>query len=242
MPPSPTDTSIHVTLKEFVESLLEAQDKVTDAKFKASKEALDLQAKEYERRLEDLNHEHQRNIERNADYIGKEKFEAFEKEFRQYKESNDKALVGKERFEAFIREFQQYKTTNDKAVEEKAKYIADAVDQKATSALTTVNVKADAVKKEFDEYKVTQATAAALAAGAKQGMGKISGVAIAAVGVIASLLWATSLVVNIYMATHTTLPQSNDNSELARLRQQQTQILEKFIPHTATPSPESSKN
>lgn len=159
--------ALHAALKELLLNKLDEKDK-----------ALKLQAEEYSRRLSDLNHEHTKNIERNAEFVGKEKFESFEREFRQYKD------------------------TNDKAVAEKAKSIADAVEQKATAATNAVDSKAIALKNEFDQYKMTQATAMNLAAGSKQGMSRIGAIAIGAISVIATVLWGASMALNIYMSMH----------------------------------------
>jgi hypothetical protein len=201
---------IQVSLKKFVESKIDALKELIAEQLKGRDSALSLQAKEYERRLEDLNHEHTRDRERKADYVGLEKFDSFKSEFLQYKESNDKA------------------------VDAKAKSLADQVDQKATAAITLVNGKAEALAKEFLEYKSSQATAVALAAGkssvtdpelthfmaemrtlqkdkvvfdaSAQGssrkMSAVKAAAISAVGVGASLIWVISLAINIYMALH----------------------------------------
>jgi hypothetical protein len=169
---------VHVSLKEFVEQKIAALKELLKTEIQGRDRALKLQATDYLRRLEELNHAHEANIARNAEFVGREKFEAFEREYRQYKEANDRA------------------------VESKAKAIAEAVEQKADAANKAVDTKAVALKTEFDEYKSTQATAVALAAGAKQGVGKLGALGIALVGVIASLIWAASLAVNIYMALH----------------------------------------
>jgi hypothetical protein len=198
------NSCIHVSLKKFVESKIQALVELFNEKLKGRDAALALQAKEYERRLADLNNEYLRNNQRNAEFVSLEKFDSLLADFIKYREANDKLIVGKEKFENFEREFRQYKETNDKAVEAKAKSIAEAVEQKAAAATQAVDTKATAVKKEFDEYKTTQATAVALAAGSKAGVGRLGSVAIAVVGVVASLLWAASLAVNIYLATHAT--------------------------------------
>ncbi len=201
---------IQVSLKKFVESKIAGLKELFAEQLKGRDGALSLQAKEYERRLEDLNHEHTRDRERKADYVGLEKFDSFKAEFLQYKESNDKA------------------------VDAKAKSLADQVDQKATAAITLVNGKAESLAKEFADYKTSQATAVALAAGkssitdpeltrfmaemrtlqkdkvvfdaSAQGssrkMSAVKAAAISAVGVGASLIWAISLAINIYMALH----------------------------------------
>lgn len=167
MPDHTSDTCVHVALKEFVESKLEAQKELFRSELKGRDDALKLQAEEYKRRLDDLNHAHERSQERNSEFIRLDKFDALEREFRMYKESNDKA------------------------VDNKAKAAADAVDSKAT-----------ALKREFDEYKATQATATNLAAGAKQGLSKMGALGITIVGVIASVLWAISTGINIYITMH----------------------------------------
>lgn len=50
---------------------------VLRAELEASQEARVLQAKEYERRLQELNHAHQIQTERNAQYISREAFELY---------------------------------------------------------------------------------------------------------------------------------------------------------------------
>jgi hypothetical protein len=73
------------TLKEYFEHLLKVR-------ANGIEKALKLQAKEYERRLNQLNHAHEQNIERNAEFVSEEKFVGFVREFREYKETTDKAL------------------------------------------------------------------------------------------------------------------------------------------------------
>ena len=63
-----------------------------EARLKDLRRALKLQAAEYERRLNQLNHAHEQNIERNAEFVSEEKFNGFVREFREYKETTDKAL------------------------------------------------------------------------------------------------------------------------------------------------------
>jgi hypothetical protein len=243
---SPENSRIYVTLKEFIESMLTAQDKLLDEKLRGRDGALSLQAKEYERRLEDLNHEHQKNQDRNRDFVGTEKFESFEREFRQYKESNDKA------------------------VEAKAKSLSDQVDQKATAAIALVEGKAGAIAKEFSDYKTSQATAVALAAGknsvadpqltafikemksfreaqlntlqqntgATNKMSTVKATLYGAVGIVASGLWALSLAVGIYFAFKAAKPKASDDPELTRLRTQQTEMIDKFLHDKPAPTPE----
>ncbi len=165
MPNSADNTGINVSLKKFVESKIASLKELLNEKLKGRDDALKLQADEYERRLEDLNHEYQRNKDRNAEFPSAEKFDSLQTEFLKYKESNDKIIVVREKFESFEREFRQYKESNDRAVDAKAKAIADQVEQKAIAATNAVDQKATALAKEFVEYKTSQATAVALAAG-----------------------------------------------------------------------------
>jgi len=195
----PDNSCVHVPLKEFVETKIVGLKDLIFEKLDGRDDALKLQAKEYERRLEDLNHAHGLAQERNAEYVTKEKFEYFQTEFRQYKE------------------------TNDKAVEAKAKSAADAVDQKAT-----------ALKREFDEYKRTQENATNLITGGRQQMGKIKSGSLAIVGAVASLMWAASLGVQIYTATHASIERGQQTSALSA---QVKQLQDSRAHSSPTPTP-----
>lgn len=63
---------------------------------KATEKALELQAKEYERRLDSLNHAHDQAIQDKTLLLPREIFEAFLKEFQQYKETTSRALILRE--------------------------------------------------------------------------------------------------------------------------------------------------
>jgi chromosome segregation ATPase len=54
--------------------------------------ARDLQAKEYQRRLEELNHAHAKAEARNAEYLPRELFESTINEFRMWRREVDKTL------------------------------------------------------------------------------------------------------------------------------------------------------
>jgi hypothetical protein len=55
---------------------------VLETRLKMADDARELQAKEYERRLDDLNHEHKRNIERNAAFVSRELHDALDQSLR----------------------------------------------------------------------------------------------------------------------------------------------------------------
>ena len=78
-----------------------------DERFRSLRRALKLQAKEYGRRLDELNHAHEQNVRRNAEFVGIEKFEGAirelkaqiegqKQEFSTYKETTNRALVLRE--------------------------------------------------------------------------------------------------------------------------------------------------
>lgn len=50
---------------------------ILETRVSGLKENIDLQAKEYERRLQELNHAHQIQMDRNAQYISREAFELY---------------------------------------------------------------------------------------------------------------------------------------------------------------------
>jgi len=62
---------------------------VLETELRSMKDALRLQAIEYERRLQDLNHAHQQQVDRNAQYISREIWEAYLKEDNTWKRSID---------------------------------------------------------------------------------------------------------------------------------------------------------
>ena len=76
-----TDPDIHTRV-----AVLEAQ-RVSDQEHKA------LQAIEYERRLTDLNHAHEKQVADQATYISGDKFEGFVREFYQWRDQTQKTLT-----------------------------------------------------------------------------------------------------------------------------------------------------
>ncbi len=50
---------------------------VLQTELKCGRDARDLQAKEYERRLQDLNHAHEQQEKRNSEYVARESFEVY---------------------------------------------------------------------------------------------------------------------------------------------------------------------
>ena len=73
------------TLKELIEQQFAAMDK-----------ALALKSEELSRRLDILNHAHERAVEVQHTYVPREVFEAFIERFDEYKETTNRALILRE--------------------------------------------------------------------------------------------------------------------------------------------------
>jgi len=71
---------------------LKTQIAVLQEKIASMQEAKVLQAKEYERRLEELNHAHAKAEQRNADYLPRELFERTMEELRLWRERVDHSI------------------------------------------------------------------------------------------------------------------------------------------------------
>lgn len=80
-----------VNLRHYFEDKIKNLREFILVQQKLRDKARNLQAKEYERRLTVLNHAHEQNLERNAEFVSKDKFESFRQEFQEYKETTDKA-------------------------------------------------------------------------------------------------------------------------------------------------------
>lgn len=80
-----------ISLREYVEKVLAAHDRAHDAQH----EALMLQAREYERRLDELNHAHRRANEDRLQYVTKN--EGISRDDRMHK--IEMAMVGRERYD-----------------------------------------------------------------------------------------------------------------------------------------------
>jgi len=114
---------------ESIRAVLAEREKLYDERFATQEKALALQAKEYERRLHDLNGEYKRDRERQKDYVTVDKYEdklASEAEAR----TNALARVD-ERFEDYIKRYEARQRevdlllTAQKAAAEAAKYAAE---------------------------------------------------------------------------------------------------------------------
>lgn len=68
--PPPSDRAL-VEIQELTVKIA-----VLEERIRGREEALQLQASEYERRLDDLNHEHDKNKERNAEFVRREQYDA----------------------------------------------------------------------------------------------------------------------------------------------------------------------
>ncbi len=93
------------TLKEHFEKL-----------FREMARALRLQAKEYKRRLKDLNGEQARIASSQATYVSRELWDRSQSEDREWKRKADLAIAGT----LSADEFQRYKETTDRALQLKA--------------------------------------------------------------------------------------------------------------------------
>lgn len=58
-----------ITLREYVEQRINDQDRIWQTRLDASRTALELQAREYARRLDDLNHVYARTTEQTATFM-----------------------------------------------------------------------------------------------------------------------------------------------------------------------------
>lgn len=82
-----------VPLREFMCREIDHVKELMQARIEERDKARVLQAAEISRRLLDLNHAHEQNIERNAEFVSEEKFGGFVREFREYKETTSEALT-----------------------------------------------------------------------------------------------------------------------------------------------------
>ena len=75
----------HVALREFIERILAEESKRRDDLRAEDRRALDIQAREYERRLDALNHEHARLDKAQLAYVPRETYEHFMEETREWR-------------------------------------------------------------------------------------------------------------------------------------------------------------
>ncbi len=109
-----------VTLR-FVESRVAWLKELMLSMMDKQAEALELQATEYTRRLNQLDQTHAANRDRDNEFVGIEKFDNFIKEFDQFKSTaNDKAAVLKDLVDSkatsISDEFRQYRETSAREV------------------------------------------------------------------------------------------------------------------------------
>jgi hypothetical protein len=86
-----TDREV-VSLREYIETLIENERQLRDAQNRATSEALRIQAEEYGRRLHDLNGEASRLREIQSNYVPRETYEAYLKEQSAVQQGLAKAL------------------------------------------------------------------------------------------------------------------------------------------------------
>ncbi len=82
-----------VALREFLEHKIEALDKRIDERLCAQSKALSLQAREYERRLEQLNHEQARLAADRERFMPREIADQRQKDYEDWRASIDKTLA-----------------------------------------------------------------------------------------------------------------------------------------------------
>jgi hypothetical protein len=86
MPSGSSENGLSVALREYIEQQVEHERDLRVAAFLARDEGLRLQAKEYERRLSDLNDHLKRTTEDRATFYTKESHEAFAVEYRRFRD------------------------------------------------------------------------------------------------------------------------------------------------------------
>jgi hypothetical protein len=119
MPNESEHPCISVSLKEFINVKIAGLKELWTAELKGRDIALALQAAEYERRLEALNHEHEKNQARNNEFVSDEKFEGLETEVRRIDSASKEGftkMVTVPAFESHVKEFNEYKTTTAEAL------------------------------------------------------------------------------------------------------------------------------
>ncbi len=82
-----------VTLREYFEAALNHERELRETNDIANAKALSLQAGEYGRRLDDLNHAHEHAVEQQATFMPRELFEAYVKESSRAREVLASALA-----------------------------------------------------------------------------------------------------------------------------------------------------
>lgn len=123
---------------ENIRAVLGEREKLYDERFAAQEKALALQAREYERRLHDLNGEYKRDRERQKDYVTIDKYED---KLASEQEARENALTRvDERFEDYIKRYEARQRevdlllTAQKAAAEAAKYAAEEQGRRALDA------------------------------------------------------------------------------------------------------------
>jgi hypothetical protein len=78
------DRAEFVSLREYVEALIVHERELREAAAKEAQRALALQASEYERRLDGLNHEHDRTAALLSKIVGRDRFDEYVAEHAKY--------------------------------------------------------------------------------------------------------------------------------------------------------------
>src|SRR5476651_1538026 len=130
--PTECHPCVSVSLKEFILTLFRGQKELLNEKLRGRDHALALQATEYERRLEALNHENARILKAGELSVSVDKFDGLEKEVRRIettgKEERAK-MAPLTAHDSLVNEFHEYKTTTERALVE-AKSAATAAAEK----------------------------------------------------------------------------------------------------------------
>ncbi len=84
--PDTPPAGMTVQLREYIEAQIAHERDLRVASFAARDEGLRLQAAEYSRRLEDLNHHLKRTLDDRAAYFTKEAHEQFAQEYRRFRD------------------------------------------------------------------------------------------------------------------------------------------------------------
>lgn len=109
-----------ISLKEYVEALLAGEKERVDEKFNAQANALQLQAVENLRRLDELNHAHSQAREIQSTYLPRETFEAHELASQAARQRLQEQIDG-------LRGFQTYAKGEDASVSRMARIVVGSI-------------------------------------------------------------------------------------------------------------------
>ena len=92
MPDAP-GSSTPPTLREYLDQRFSYERAITDQRFELAEKALTMQAREYERRLEELNHAHTQAVSERLRVLPREIFEQFKHEYDLFRRTTETTLA-----------------------------------------------------------------------------------------------------------------------------------------------------